>query len=221
MQLFALSLWVSVLGSSPGWSHLARPSGSWVVTGWSQLASGVWSCWAVSQGASALLHVAFLAAQLRHVHMAAAFHDDGNRWGELRLGGTAKDLHPSLTSPRPPSGHKFLHSPQSKIHSPLQETPKSHAIRDGTLSKVQHLTIGLFFSVSAQCLVPKPALCVSGFWYDVPHFGVLISFNLLQRGKPQLKLVASHCSSCLIHESVGQPSGLGSAGRLSCWLCVG
>ena len=159
-----LSLWVSILGSSSGWCHLARPSSSLVVTGWSQLASGVWSCRAVSQGASALLHVAFLATQLRHVHMAVAFHDDGNSWGELQSGVTAKDLHPSLTSPCLPSGHNFLRSPQSKIHSPLQETPKSHAIRDGTLSKVQHLTIGpFFFSASAQCLVPKPALCISGF----------------------------------------------------------
>ena len=117
------------------------------------------------------------------------------------MGGTAKDLHPSVTFPRVPSGRNFIHFHQSKIHIPLKETPESHEIRDGTMPKVQHLTTGLFFF----CQPLSVAWPQHYFGIDTctPLWG-LISFNLLMQSKPCLYLLASHHNSFIIHDSVGQ-----------------
>lgn len=153
-----LTLWISILASSSGWFHPAPSSGSLVVTGWSQLASGVWSRQAVRQGASALLHMAFPAARLRHAHMATVFHNGGNSRveGGGPAGGTAKDLHPSLTFPSPPSGHNFTHFHQSKIHTPLKRPQSLMQLELVPCPTPSILQLAFFFplSSSARSLVP-------------------------------------------------------------------
>lgn len=167
-----LTLWISILDSSSGWFHPAPSSGSLVVTGWSQLASGVWSCQAVRQGASALLHVAFPAARLRHVHMATVFHNGGNSRveGGGPAGGNCKGLAPISDCPQSASGHNFTHFHQSKIHAPPKRPQSLMQLEMVPCPTPSILQLAFFFPFVILCPKPGPST-ISGLM-RVPHFGI-------------------------------------------------